>query len=113
MEDQNIKDFFFNKKGLKVIKRFLVDCSNGYDTSYNSFVPFSIDYVSDISYKKVKSACHGCGYGSSIYVLFKVNQDDYQDKWCIIKNWCGCQTYDPTYTFKVVKSLTKTKITDI
>lgn len=108
----SLVELFTNDKAKNIVERFLLD--DAYTCSY--IKPFELTDVYDLRYAKISDNCSYCGYGKSIYVLFKINNSFYDNKYCVIKNWCGCLTYDPSYTFKTFETfddLEKATLSDL
>lgn len=85
------KSIFY--KPMKVINGYLSDYT---ESSNVSFEKENID-LSTLEYDKYKSPCSYCGYGNAIMVMFK---DMQSNEWIVIRNWCGCLSYGPSYTCK-------------
>ena len=45
-----------------------------------------------LEYSKCKDGCPHCGHGESHYVIAEMVTG-----FLVIRNWCGCLTYGPTY----------------
>jgi uncharacterized protein (UPF0297 family) len=106
---ENMKHSNQESKAKEILDRCLALASkDDCDDEVNYDYPLKSDEIEEIilDIYDISDECPHCGHGETNLLLLKLVDDK---GYATINNWCGCLTYEPSYTIKHHITLEKAK----
>lgn len=104
MIHSNFVIMFFEESGLDEVRSCVSELEYD-DDVVDTTIRFTMDDILDVRFSRTKSTpCRFCDCGDTRFFILlltkKFAKESNSNRYVSIVNWCGCLTYDASYTFR-------------